>query len=565
MSEFDTSAAPDSNSGPQRAFPALAKRVLVIGLDGATWDVLNPLMAEGLMPRLREAVEAGASGILRSTTPPITPAAWTTFLTGKQPGSHGIIDFERYDVHTNKLELNSTRCLDHVRNIWQILGNLGFAVGSVNVPMTYPPIAVNGFLVSGFETPGPDKDFVYPPSLKEELLRRWPDPTVRKSWKRKRFGGLAQFEKNVAYASRSFHQGADMTKWLGDRMGWDVLMVVLKLVDNLQHKTWKYLDPRWAHRDPRRAEITKRGFVEADTAVGELVDYARQHDATVMMVSDHGHGSLDGKVQPNLLLQRWGYLALQGGPAQSLTRGRYLIDRAMGRTKKFARQGDVLHDLAVDFSRTKACVMHAGMAGFVYLNLKGRQPTGIVEPAAYDSLRQELIGRFLGPECRTRAPDGEEFAMFTEVHKPEELYGVSRENQPWMPDLILTPRDGLAVVRRIRGRNPVQWLPYRRIEGTHRPDGILVAAGPHIAKVANVHAEIVDCAPTLLAMLGLRIPDDMQGRVVTELFDGPMTVETEAATSPGVTAQGSTATDEVYSQDDLDAVTDRLQELGYLE
>ncbi len=565
MSEPESSPMPDPTTGPQRAFPALAGRVLIIGLDGATWDVLNPLMAEGRMPRLREAVEAGASGILRSTTPPITPAAWTTFLTGKQPGSHGIIDFERYDVHTNKLELNSTRCLGHVRNIWQILGDRGFAIGSVNVPMTYPPIPVNGFLVSGFETPGPHKEFVYPALLKKELLKRWPDPTVRKNWQRKRFRGIAQFEDNVAYVSRSFHQGAAMTKWLGDRHGWDVLMVVLKLVDNLQHKTWKYLDPRWANRDPKRAEITKRGFAEADRSVGELLDYARSRDATVLMVSDHGHGSLDGKVQPNLLLQRWGYLALHGGGAQSVTRGRYLIDRAFGRTKKFARQGDVLHDLAVDFSRTKACVMHAGMAGFVYINLKGRQPTGIVEPEDYEPIRDELRSRFLGRECRTKAPDGEEVSMFTEVHKPEELYGCTREKQPWMPDLILTPRDGLAVVRRIRGRRPVQWLPYRKIEGTHRPDGILVATGPHIAKVTNLHAHIVDCAPTLLAMLGLRVPEDMQGRVVTELFDKPVTVETEAATTAAKDAAPTTGTDEVYSQDDLDAVTDRLQELGYLE
>ena len=115
---------------------APARRVLIIGLDGATFDVLDPLMAEGRLPRLAEAVASGCRGPLRSTTPPITPAAWTTFLTGRQPGSHGIIDFERYDWRTNKLSLNSTRSLDHVRNIWQILSDRGLMVGSVNVPMT---------------------------------------------------------------------------------------------------------------------------------------------------------------------------------------------------------------------------------------------------------------------------------------------------------------------------------------------------------------------------------------------------------------------------------------------
>ena len=252
--------------------PPPARRVLIIGLDGATFDVFNPLIAEGRMPRLAEVVATGASGVLRSTTPPITPAAWTTFLTGKQPGSHGIIDFERYDTGTNKLSMNSTRCLDHVRNLWGILGDHGLRVGSVNVPMTYPPVAVNGFLVSGFETPGPKSEFVFPPDLRTEILERWPDPTLRAKWRRQTFGGDRLFEDNLAYISRSFHQGAEMTKWLGDRSGWDVLMVVFKLLDNLQHKTWKYIDPRWCGRSPSRHELTKRCFTEADRAIGTLLD-----------------------------------------------------------------------------------------------------------------------------------------------------------------------------------------------------------------------------------------------------------------------------------------------------
>ena len=133
-------------------FP-VTKKILIVGLDGVTWDVLGPLMAEGKMPALKRVCEQGASGVLTSTTPPITPAAWTTFLTGKQPGSHGIIDFERYDIHTNKLAFNSTRCLDHVRNLWQILGERGFKVGSVNVPMTFPAESRNSPVIRWVRKP----------------------------------------------------------------------------------------------------------------------------------------------------------------------------------------------------------------------------------------------------------------------------------------------------------------------------------------------------------------------------------------------------------------------------
>lgn len=547
---------------PQRDFPAAARSVLIIGLDGATFDVLDPLIAEGRLPHLEGVMNEGASGRLRSTTPPITPAAWTTFLTGKQPGSHGIIDFERYDVHTHRLAFNSTRCLDHVRNIWQILGDRGFRVGSVNVPMTYPPIPVNGFLVSGFETPGPGSDFVYPPGLKSEILARWPDPTLRSKWRRKPLGGDRLFAANLDYMSRSFHQGAAMTRWLGDRLGWDVAMVVLKLVDNLQHKTWKYIDPRWADRRPKRREMVKDCFAEMDAAVGDLLDYAAQREAAVMIVSDHGHGSLEGKVQPNRLLLDWGYLVLEAGGAQGVTRGRHLWDRLRGRTQRFARDDSVAHDLAVDFSRTRACVMHAGMAGFLYINLQGRQPCGIVPPEEYESLRDELRARFLGTECQTLDPAGRPVPLFPEVHKPEELYGCRRADQPWLPDLILIPHESLAVIRKIRGRRAVNWLPYARIEGTHRPDGIFVAAGSGIAIKRNLHAHIVDCAPTLLATLGLKIPEDMEGRVLTEIFEHPPVVEKHApraAVTAGAGGEGA------FSEEDLAKVTARLMDLGYLE
>jgi predicted AlkP superfamily phosphohydrolase/phosphomutase len=381
-------------------------------------------------------------------------------------------------------------------------------------------------------------------------------------------GKDAAFRENIDYISHSFHQGAEMTMWLGDRFGWDVLMVVLKLVDNLQHKTWKYLDPRWSNRNPNRCEMAKRGFEQADKAVGTLLDYARANDAAVLMVSDHGHGSLEGKVQPNLLLERWGYLVLHKGGAQKAVRGRRIWRRMTRKSARLDGASDIGHDLAVDFAGTKACVMHAGMAGFLYLNLEGRQPTGIVKRPDYEALRDELKARFLSDECRVRDPSGETIQMFSEVHKPEELYGCTREDQPWLPDLLLTPHESLAVVRKIRGHRAVRWLSYRRLEGTHRPDGILIATGPGVARTTPVenraravHAHIVDCAPTILALLGLRIPDDMEGRVVTDIFENPPVIETEAARA----GDGPSEIDDVYSEEDLQQVTERLSDLGYLE
>ncbi len=550
-----------SSSESNRPRSPLARRMLIVGLDGATFDVLGPLMEQGRMPRLRAVLDAGASGTLYSTVPPITPAAWTTFLTGKQPGTHRILDFEGYDVNTGRLSLNSSHRVGHVRNLWQILSGHGLKVGSVNVPLTYPPFAVNGFLVTGFETPSSESNFAYPPELKQAILQRWPDPTLKAKWRRKVGGGEKLFQQNLDYLSNSFHQGAEMTTWLGDKFGWDVLMVVFKLVDNLQHKTWKYIDPRWADRNPMRRDRVIRCFEELDKAIGTLTDYARAHGSTVLMVSDHGHGSLEGKVYPNRLLEKWGYLKLRARTAQ-LARGarRRLRRFATGKNKR-APIDDIQRYIPLDLSGTRACVMHAGNAGFLYINLRGRQPGGIVEPADYELLRKELEERFMGGECRVHNPEGKEVQLFTAVHRPEELYSRSREDEPWMPDLILIQHETLAVVRRMRGKHVVRWIPYRRLEGTHRKEGILVACGPGIAKTKNVSAHLVDCAPTILGMLGLPIPSDMEGRVLHEILERPVTLQTEA---PGeaLTVQ---AHEDLYTEKELRQVTERLADLGYLE
>jgi predicted AlkP superfamily phosphohydrolase/phosphomutase len=167
----------------------------------------------------------------------------------------------------------------------------------------------------------------------------------------------------------------------------------------------------------------------------------------------------------------------------------------------------------------------------------------------------------MGDECRVRDPDGKDIQLFSEVHKPEELYGCARADRPWLPDLILTPHESLAVVRKIRGRSAVRWLSYRRIEGTHRPDGVVVAHGPGIRHTESLQANIVDCAPTMLAMMGLPVPDDMEGSVINDLFEVPPRVELE----PARAIEGAGSLDEAYSEQELQQVTERLSDLGYLE
>lgn len=546
---------------PRAARPLrpVAERLLIIGLDGATFEILDPLLDAGRMPHLKRFMEAGVRGVLNSTQPPITPAAWTTFMTGKGPGRHGILDFETYDATTHTLTFNSTYEIRE-KTLWQLLSEKGLRVGSINVPMTYPPKPVNGFMISGFETPSVDAQFTWPRELKDEIFRLIPNYDYRTNWRRTAFGRRAQLADNLAYIADSFAHGAQLTRYCGERFGWDVLMTVFKLVDNLQHKAWKYLDPRFSPRYPGEAELAAQCFTRLDDALRDLFGYAAEQQATVLIMSDHGHGSLDGKAQPNLLLKEWGYLCLRGGWEQAVTRTQNWLHRwSKGRATRF-EQGSrgIERDLAVDWSRTRACVMHAGIYGYLYINLNGRGPHGIVSPEQYEPLRDELVDRL--SRATVRHPDGRTTPIFTQVFKTEELYGCPREENPHLPDLMLAPHPGFAVVRKIRGRRPVRWCGLNRLEGTHRVEGILALGGPNVRAGTHVDANIVDITPTTLAALGLRVPVDMEGRVITEAFSLEPIVEPE----PPVEKVHRVA-EEAYTEDDRRILERRLSDLGYLE
>lgn len=551
-----TSTNDSSTDHPSRAFP----RVLIIGLDGATFDVLGPLMEHGKMPVLKSLVEGGTWGLLESTRPPITPAAWTTFMTGKGPGKHGIVDFLRYNPEQNELSFNNNQRISQ-QTIWQILSAKNYKVGSVHLPMTFPPEPVNGFMISGFDTP-PDENFTYPESLQAELLERYPDYTHEKKWERRAGGGDDLFERNLDFISQSFDRGYELAKFCGERYGWDVMMVLLKLVDNLQHKAWRYIDPRTRDRSPKRRKLTIECLMKLDVSLGKLRALAEDHGASIMIMSDHGHGSLDGKAQPNLLLSKWGYLGLRSSFSQAKSRTSLWWERLV-RSKgsaPSAQAGALDHDLAFDWGKTKACVLHAGIYGFLYLNLKGRQPGGIVEPSEFESLRDEIRRRLLDATSKDR--DGNLMKIFPEVLTPEEVYGCNRQDYPWMPDLLLVPAEGLAVVKKIRSRSPVRWVPLHRLEGTHRLHGVFVANGPTIAKGKQIHgACIADITPTILAGLGERVPQDMDGKVLREIFDMPISVEYE----PPAKRRFDESAEPSLTEEQMQEVASRLGDLGYLD
>jgi predicted AlkP superfamily phosphohydrolase/phosphomutase len=302
-------------------------KAVVIGLDGAAWHLLDPLLEAGVMPRLGALRESGASGTLLSTVPTYTPPAWTSAVTGVNPGRHGVYGFIEGNAQSERQELMHSGKIK-APTLWEIAGKQGARTGVYNLPLTYPPRPLDGWMVSGMMTPGYGehlKGFAYPSELEPKMLEWAPDYVVDVSanyetdW---RDAGLAE------RALASIEQRERVLRGLLDLHPIDVLFTVMEAPDRLQHVYYRYMDPRDpAYDSPEGRKLRPaviRCFEAMDRIVGLLDDWAG-HDGGVMVVSDHGFTAWEVSVHLNALLQAWGYLkikpaarAMQTGAARSL-------------------------------------------------------------------------------------------------------------------------------------------------------------------------------------------------------------------------------------------------------
>ena len=534
--------------------------LFLVGLDGATFDVLDPLFAAGELPVLAELAQGGARAVLRSTIPPITPAAWSSFMTGKRPGKHGVYDFRIYEPHAYRDSFVTSRALRDP-TIWSIFTAAGRRVAVVGLPMMYPPQPQHGTVVSGFDTPSAAAMFTTPADLRTRILERFPDyvfaavpaasdPSLETD---------EAFESFVAQVERAFEQRTRVAIELLQDRRWDMFMVHHQDTDTLQHLTWRYIAP--GSEAPERRARVRAAYRRLDALLGELLA-AVPEDALRVVLSDHGFGSHTGRLFPNVLLHKWGYLSWRGrrrarlhhslrkrlgrlGLATTPSRRRDESWDTRMRTQSFDRA------LPLRWGRTRAYVALGEIHGLLYLNRKGREPGGVVsEGGEADALLAELCDRFLA----ARDPrDGA--AVFADVLRGDQVDPDDARGR--RPDLILVPRPGYTLRREL---NQSLWVDHDRLmAGTHRLLGMLLVSGPGVRPgPLACEPELIDLAPTLLAVAGLPVPQDMDGRVLEELFIEPLTVAHAAAGSQ------SAASDETLTADEEALVEERLRALGYL-
>jgi predicted AlkP superfamily phosphohydrolase/phosphomutase len=486
-------------------------KVIIIGLDGATFDLMKPWVDEGKLPRLGKLMESGVWDNLRSVIPSISGPAWVSFMTGRNPGKHGILGFTTYaDQDEKQAQLISSLHVKH-ETLWQVLSSHGKRVGVMNVPVTYPPQKINGFLISGFMTPPSATVFTYPEELKQSI----PDYRIgiRRGWQSEDGSGhMRKFQDELI--ARRFHDIAErrtaaamklMSQWKPD-----FFMVVFKGTDEMQHLFWG------------KEDILLDYYRKIDRSIASILAESGR-DSNVFIISDHGFGPAATRLfATSAWLQQTGLLKRKRDLKTTLLHTASHLASELNRRTRFAKRlpagsiaaaAEALSE-GIDWQRTKAyCRRLSGIAG-VNINLRGREPQGIVEPGQeYEQLRDKVIRKLRS----LKDPQTGEMVM-SEVYRNNEIYWGPKLNK--VPDIIGVPNPryyvhsslfSTSIFSDCSPRNPGQhWAQL---------NGILIASGPDIKAGEKIEgARLIDVAPTVLHMMGLPVPKDMDGRVLKEVF-----------------------------------------------
>ena len=565
---------------------------MIVGLDAATWDLAKPWVAEGHMPNLARVMSEGTSGSFQSVLPPITPPAWTSFTTGKNPGKHGIFHF--METKPDSYALSYTNATSRrTRTVWKILNEAGITTGICNVPFTYPPEPLLGYQTSGMDTPSEKSPFLHPPELREELEKMIGKPLQLDV----RFLGFMTNDERRRSVLDEMRQLDEQWTRVGlhllQHRTQDVMMFVFMSIDTVQHYFWQFMDETHFLYDPaakaKFGNAVRDVYARLDATLGKFLEYA-DADTSVFVVSDHGGGPVsDRTVYLNRYLAQIGLLHYRKSTANPLQKAARAVLRGIYnvlRSNLSSRQKVWLADLMpalrdkaetsytsfteIDWERTQAfCSEVLASPPSIWINLKGQRPQGIVDPADYENVRNKVmvklaelkdprtgepvIKRVLKREEAFHGPFASEAADLILDWWETSLFSTS----PSFPDQTNEPA---VVITEKRPTAGSEW------GGTHRLHGILVAKGPHFKRGAEIAgARLIDFAPTLLYLLGQPVPRDMDGKVLADLFQPdylqshPIRYDDEKENFQAPASRGE------YSKEEAAQVEDRLKALGYIE
>jgi predicted AlkP superfamily phosphohydrolase/phosphomutase len=530
----------------------MTTRTLFIGMDGATFTVLDDLTAgeDPVMPFLGSLFEKGTRASLRSTPNPLTPPAWVSLMTGRSPGHHGVFDFIRAEEHDKDVFFTLYDSRDcRVETIWSIANRHGKRIAALNFPFTAPPPEeLKGFLVPGF-VPWRHLRRNSSPRDLYDRLKKIPDFNPKElAWdfeqEKQALDDLSDEAREnwVSYHLPREKQWFRIAQSLLTEESPELMAVMFDGVDKLQHQAWLYIDP--GHQKGELSDYHKRMrklcmdyFRQLDGFIEQLVTAAGP-EVQVFLASDHGFTTTDEVVRINSFLHERGYLKWRDVPE----------------TEAGRRREDSMFAY-LDWEETVAYCRTPSSNGINIRVARSPSETG-VSPEGYEELRERLIRDledFTDPESGER--------IVTEIHKREDVF--PGEAMGDAPDLLLVLRDFGFVS--IKNKTPaVERRP--EIAGTHHPDGVFIACGPGIESIGQLDGKkIMDVGATLLYSLGIPVPSDFEGKVPQDFFTEAYRAEHPIEIGPATKVASADKSAAAMSPSEKQNVMDQLRMLGYME
>ena len=561
--------------------------VLILGLDGATFDLILPWAAEGHLPCLARLLDQGASSRLESTIPPITPCAWSSFMTGKNPGKHGLFDFVEPRPGSRGLRFTNASSR-HGESLWGLLSRKGRSVGVVNVPMTYPPEPVNGYMISGLDTPHERSPYMYPAAIRKELS----DQSIPYRIELQHLGNMRSDRRRDRQLREMKELETTRTralKLLHSNHPADFRMLVYGSTDQVAHHFWHYMDESHDKHDARGAQRYKHAirdvYQHVDRMLASILD--NEDDETlVIIMSDHGFGpTTNVRLRLNQLMEKAGMLAFV--PERPTGRARRLLAGMLDRALRYTLSADAkrtisglfprlrdwfegLDEAKIDWSKTTAYANEAYRSDpAVWLNHAERDPDSKLQCTAADL--ESAMSKVANVLKELKDPKTGKPAV-SNVYRSRDIYHGPYADAA--PDLVPSWwEDGFLLEQSVPGgpekllieRNTAPIQGGVEFAGSHRLDGVLiVAGGPARRGHRFTGANIVDVAPTVLYAMGLPIPSDMDGRPLLEAFD-PEFVKDRSPEFEESDEQVKSFRGQAFSEEEEALIARRLQALGYIE